>query len=171
MNFSLIAAADKKLGIGKDNKLPWNLPGDLAYFNKITKGSGKNAIIMGRSTWESLPPKRRPLKDRLNIVLTHQNDLALPDGAFKASSLDDALKIAAQHNAEEVFVIGGAKVFAETIAHPSCHQIYLTEIDGIFECDTFFPHIDHQKFKNISAGPVQEENGIRYSFVKYKRLP
>src|SRR3990172_2849902 len=130
MKFSIIAAADKKMGIGIGNKLPWKLAGDLKYFSETTtKASpGKmNAVIMGRKTWESLPEKHRPLAGRLNVVLS-RNELPLPDGVLRASSLDDAFeKLSApprhegglrRADVDEVFVIGGASLDEQAIHHP-----------------------------------------------------
>lgn len=172
MGFSLIAAADSKMGIGKNGKLPWDLklPTDLAFFHKTTCGRGKNAVIMGRTTWESIPKNRRPLKERLNIVLTHQNSYPLPAEVLRSASLEETLQKAGQKNAEEIFVIGGAKVFAEAICHPNCTTIFLTEVSGDFKCDTFFPKIDPAKFKKVSESATREENGIKFRFVKYQRL-
>jgi dihydrofolate reductase len=171
MKFSLIAAADEKMGIGKNGRLPWGLklPTDLAFFHKTTRGRGKNAVIMGRATWESVPENRRPLPDRLNIVLTHQNNSPLPSVVLRAASLPEALQKAEQKNAEEIFVIGGAKVFEEAIQHPDCQTIYLTEVSGDFQCDTFFPKIDPAQFKKISESAPHEENDIKFRFIKYQR--
>ncbi|MBI2637968.1 dihydrofolate reductase [Candidatus Peregrinibacteria bacterium] len=188
MKFSLIAAADEKMGIGKSGRLPWHIPADLKFFHDTTIGRGKNAVIMGRTTWESIPEKRRPLAERTNIVLTHQNSYAVPSGVLQAASLQEALQKAQQKNkvapsgrindlasprlglAEEIFVIGGAKVFEEAIGNPNCQTIYLTEIFGDFRCDAFFPKIDPAKFKKISESPMHEENNIKFRFVKLHDL-
>jgi len=170
MNFSIIAAADNKMGIGKNGKLPWQLSGDLKYFNKITAGGGKNAVIMGRTTWESLPKAHRPLKGRLNIILTNQKNYELPMGTEKASSLDGALKIAEQHKAVEIFVIGGANVYAQAIAKKECCRILLTEVMGDFGCDAHFPNFDVSKFGKCAASELHEENGIQFAFCEYKPI-
>jgi dihydrofolate reductase len=165
--FSLIAAVDRNYGIGKDNHLPWpRLHGDLSYFAQVTTGVGDNAVIMGRKTWESFPETVRPLQKRLNIVLTKDLTVALPAGVLRASTLDEALEKAKKY--EEIFVIGGGTVYAEAIRHPSCNTIYITEIEGSFSCDTFFPHFDKKKFLEVSKSAVQEESGLEYYFVVYK---
>lgn len=171
MKFFIIAAADEKMGIGKNGRLPWGLklPTDLAFFHKTTRGRGKNAVIMGRATWESIPENRRPLSERLNIVLTHQNNYQTPPLVAAAASLQEARKIAEQKNVEEVYIIGGSKVFEEAIRHPDCQTIFLTEVFGDFECDTFFPKIDPKQFKKISESEMHEENAIKFRFVKYQR--
>ena len=169
MNFSLIAAVDKNYGIGENNTLPWNLPTDLKYYNDTTRGNGKNAVIMGRKTWESIPKKFQPLPKRVNIVITKNSNYALPEGVEKAATLEESLVIVERHRPEAVFVIGGAQIFAEAIKHPDCQKIYLTEIDAEFDCDTFFPKFDKNIFKKISESEVHEENGVKFRFVLYRR--
>ena len=168
MNFALIAAVDSQGGIGKGGTLPWRLPEDLEYFNRVTVGDGKNAVIMGRGTWDSLPSAHRPLAKRLNVVVSRNSALELPSAVRRAHSLEDALIIAAEAHTEKVFVIGGAQIFAEAILHPQCRELYLTEVQGTFDCDTFFPAIDAARFKKIASSEVHEQNGIKFNFVKYE---
>lgn len=169
MTFSLIAAVDKNYGIGKRGRLPWHLPADLRYYNEKTRGNGKNAVIMGRLTWESIPEKYRPLQDRINIVITRNEAYPLPLGVEKALSLNESLKATQKHNPEEIFVIGGSQIFYDAIKHPDCAAIYLTEIDAVFDCDTFFPKFDKAVFKKVSESEVYEENGVKFRFVVYKK--
>ena len=174
MNFSLIAAVDSKNGIGKGGKLPWNLPSDLAYFSKVTRGAGNNAVLMGRTTWESIPERHRPLPGRLNIVLTHDALYELPQAVLRAASLSEALDLAAVHKVDEIFVIGGAKLFAEAVEHQACTRLYLTHLEGEFHCDTFFPKISSDsngtKFKQTKSSESLEENGIRFQFTQYEKI-
>lgn len=177
MDFSLIAAVDKNFGIGKNNTLPWSLPSDLKHFAKITTDVGPgapwgtiNAVIMGRKTWESLPEKHRPLKHRLNLVLSRHSDLQLLEGILVAHSIDEALKKLATHkNLESLFVIGGAQIFAEAINHPACHKIYLTQIMQTFDCDTFFPKIDPEKFSITEKSPLMKEGELEFQFMTYSK--
>lgn len=161
--FSIIVAADLNNGIGFQNTIPWNIPSELKYFREVTHGAGKNAVIMGRNTWESLPPSSRPLKNRLNIVVTRQSDLDLPSEVLLASSLDEALAKAGTDK-DEVFVIGGAQLYALAINHPACNKIYITRVQDTFEADTFFPNIDRNKFEQFDASEPQEENGFQFQF-------
>ena len=170
MKFSLIAAVDSKMGIGKNGNLAWHLPADMEYFRRVTSGNGKNAIIMGRTTWESIPNWRKPLKDRLNIVLTTQKNYFVPEGVPRAGSLAEALAIAEAQKCEYVFVIGGAKVFVSAMAHPDCAKIYLTHIESDFDCDTFFPPVDLEKFTLASASEQLEEHGLKFQFALYEAL-
>lgn len=173
--FSLIAAVDANYGIGKDGRLPWHLPSDLAYFHRITEGAGRNVVIMGRTTWESIPEKFRPLKNRLNTVLTRNADYQLAPGVLRGADLDEALEKVAHASEKndgkniEIFIIGGAQIFAEAVKHRACQRIYLTEIHGKFDCDTFFPKFDKNIFKKISHSELQEENGVQFEFAVYEK--
>src|SRR3989338_9032681 len=95
MKFTIIISRDRNGGIGKDNELACRLAGDLKHFSKVTRGvtvsDMKNAVIMGRRTWESLPENKRPLAGRVNVVLTRQEDYEVPDGVRVYSDLDEAL--------------------------------------------------------------------------------
>ncbi|HNB24805.1 MAG TPA: dihydrofolate reductase, partial [Candidatus Melainabacteria bacterium] len=114
----IVVAADLDNGIGKDNSLPWRIPGDMKFFQSLTTGrtgDSKNAIIVGRKTWESIPEKRRPLKDRLNIILTRKTELDAPEGVLVCSSLESALEKLKNIPHERCFVIGGAQIYKEAL--------------------------------------------------------
>lgn len=168
MNFSIIAAVDQKMGIGINNHLPWDIKADLKHFSDISIGNKKNACIMGLNTWKSLPEKFRPLRDRLNVVLSQNKEFDLPAGVLNFQSFDEALNVLFKIDLGEIFIIGGAMLYATAIAHPACQKIYLTEIEEIFNCDTFFPAIPPD-FKKIEESALQEENGIKFRFVVYER--
>ena len=172
MPFSIIAAVDQSGGIGQGGKLPWNLKGDLKHFKEVTQGQGGpaklNAVIMGRTTWDSIPARFRPLAGRINLVLS-RTSLELPPGVLGATSLDQALELAEGQGAGEVFVIGGASVYAQAIAHPACQTICLTEIESAFECDTFFPAVPPEFFEQTVVSDPVTEGGVTYRFVTYSR--
>lgn len=131
MDVTLIVAADLRDGIARDGQIPWRLPGDLARFKRLTVGRGKNAVLMGRTTWESLPARFRPLPDRLNLVLSRtRQDFA---NATCVSSWHEALTAAA--GCESLWVIGGAAVYALALAEPETSAIELTRVPGDFDCD------------------------------------
>ncbi len=172
--FSIIAAIDQNMGIGKDGRLPWYLPEDLKYFSKITKYSEhadkQNAVIMGRHTWESIPSKFRPLPGRFNVVLSSNPDLDVPEDVLLFTSLDEALAaLGTSHKIDQVFVIGGARLYADAILHQQLERLYLTRIEGDFDCDTFFPEAIPDEFEVISATEILEDEGIEYSFVVLDR--
>lgn len=173
MKFSLVVAADQQLGIGKNNRLPWQLPGDLKYFSKVTTTADTgliNVVIMGRKTWESLPRASQPLKNRINLVLS-RHTLQLPEGVLSAFSLEEAFeKLGKIKNVQNVFIIGGGALFQETITNDECEKIYFTEVFGNFHCDTFFPTISEKQFQPQKVSRKNEENGIQYRFIIYKRV-
>lgn len=171
--FDIVVAADLNRCIGKNGTLPWRLPGDMRNFRELTTKSIKpgiqNAVIMGRKTWESLPPKMRPLPERLNVVLTRQGDYDLPEGVIKAASLGAALEFLSTIDINRIFVLGGGEVYAEALLHTDCDAIYLTEVHGSFECDTYFPEFKNE-FQEESTSELMEENGIKYCFKVLRRV-
>lgn len=118
--FQIVVAATRSMGIGIDGHLPWKLPTDMKFFKKITSytasSSKKNAVIMGRNTWESIPEKFRPLPGRLNVVLSRTiKTIDSHDDVIVSESLDAALALLASqpHSTivESIFVIGGGQVY------------------------------------------------------------
>lgn len=173
-NFSLIVAVDQNMGIGKDGTLAWNLPEDRKYFSKITTETAspelRNAVIMGRLTWESIPAKYKPLPGRINIVLSSNPDLELPDDVLLFGSLDEALAaLSTSNKIDQIFVIGGAKLYEEALFHLDLERIYLTRIEADFDCDTFFPDQIPEDFEIISATELMESDSLEYSFVVLER--
>lgn len=170
-SFSIIVAFDSKQGIGKKGQLPWHLALDLKHFKEITTAvtdpAKKNAVIMGRKTWESLPQKFRPLAGRVNLVLSKDGKLSLPSGVLCSQSLDDALSQLSS-NIENIFVIGGAQVYAQAIDHPLCQKIYVTHVQGEYGCDAFFPPISRQ-FSPINSSQQYQEEGFSFQFSDYLR--
>jgi len=146
--------------IGNNNTMPWHLPEDMAHFKRLTQGW---PVIMGRKTWDSLPPKFRPLPGRTNVVITRQSGWKEP-GAEPASSLADALKICAQ--SEEVWVIGGAQIYAQ--AEPLADRIEVTEIAQDFEGDAFAPRLGPQWIEGAREDHVSS-NGLKFSFITYNK--
>lgn len=173
---SIIVAVDQENGIGKDGGLPWDLPGDMKHFKGITtkvSELGKiNAVIMGRKTWDSIPASFRPLKGRINVVLTRNSDLEFDEGVIVASDFDDALKsieCKCSEKVESVFAIGGQKIFNEAINNPLCSSIFVTHIDNTFDCDTFFPEFN-DKFELKTRSETISENGNTYCFCAYEKV-
>ncbi|XP_036770081.2 dihydrofolate reductase isoform X4 [Manis pentadactyla] len=133
---------------------------------------------MGRKTWFSLPEKNRPLKNRINIVLSRELKEP-PQGAdFLAESLDDALKLIEDpeltNKVDMVWIIGGSSVYKEAMNKPGHVRLFVTRIMQDFESDTYFPEIDLEKYKLLPEYPgilsdVQEEKGIKYKFEVYEK--
>ena len=163
MRLHLIFAKARNDVIGRNNTLPWHLPEDLAHFKKTTLGC---PVIMGRKTWDSLPPKFRPLPGRINIVITRQTDW-LANGAQVAHSLQAACALCpAQIDA---WVIGGAEIYAQAL--PLATSAVITLIDADFEGDAFAPELG-AAWSETSRENHVAANGLAYSFVtmvqKYK---
>ncbi|KAF7019129.1 hypothetical protein CFC21_032334 [Triticum aestivum] len=178
--YQVVVAATREMGIGKDGALPWKLPSDLKFFKDLTMAtadpSKKNAVIMGRKTWESIPTKFRPLPGRLNVILTRSDssDYATVENVVTCGSLDSSLELLASapysSTIEKAFLIGGGQVLRESLNASACEAIHLTDIESTIECDTFIPPIDPLVFHPwYSSSPVVENN-IRHSFATFVRV-
>jgi len=164
--FSIIVAVDKFFGIGKDNKLPWRLQADMAWFKKVTTettGDTLNAVIMGRKTWESIPEKFRPLPGRTNIVISRSPEKVSADHVMK--DLDTALEYAYE-NCEKVFVIGGASIYKQAMKHPQLGELLMTYINFSYECDTFFPTLERCKEVEVIQKGTEDE--INFTIKRYE---
>ncbi len=160
MALNLIFARARNGVIGKDNTLPWHLPEDLAHFKQTTLGQ---PVVMGRKTWESLPPKFRPLPGRTNIVVTRQTNW-LAEGAVVAHSIEEAVQQCPTDS--QIWVIGGAEVYAQAMPLAECAVV--TEIDADFEGDAFAPTFD-ASWQETTRTTHVASNGLTYSFVTLKR--
>ncbi|MBI4231930.1 dihydrofolate reductase [Candidatus Peregrinibacteria bacterium] len=164
----LVVAVDNNNGIGKDGKLPWHFKKELQYFSKLTKETSaptkQNLVIMGRTTWESIPLKFRPLPGRRNIVLTSQKDYQA-EGAKTAHSLGQALALA-DDATDKIFIIGGAKVFAESLKLPKLSGIYLTKIHAAYNCDTHLVELP-SNFTGRKIGEDSEE-GVKFEYFLWE---
>ncbi|RKP08873.1 dihydrofolate reductase, partial [Thamnocephalis sphaerospora] len=145
----VIVACSLDNGIGVGSRLPWKLPRDLAYFERVTRGvrasvyppGCRNAIIMGRLTYMSIPARARPLANRLNVVLTNDAAFIARQDILTAPTLDDALaQLATRTDVADVYIGGGTRVYAEAVEHPHCEQVFLTRVhQTIPECTAHFP--------------------------------
>ena len=181
--FSVIAAKlDKPNGIGVNGGLPWTLPSDLHMFQKLTaekrfidNAPRKNAVVMGRKTWESLPMKKRPLPNRINVVISSSLTSAkVPESVHVFATLNKALDCLQRDlYCADIFVIGGARLYQEAIHHPCCETLYLTNITCIRidppVCDTFFPEIP--KEYTLTGTPKQwEDSEYQLELQVWKRV-
>jgi dihydrofolate reductase len=152
----LIAAVARNRVIGKDNRLLWNLPEDMAHFKALTAG---HAVLMGRKTWESLPERFRPLPGRHNIVISRQAGYAAP-GADLADSLETGLQRAS--TAERLFIIGGEQIYRQAL--PLADRLEITEVDLAPDGDAWFPEIPA-----VDWQMTQKKEGAGCAFLTYTR--
>jgi len=164
MILSAIVAVAENNAIGRDNQLPWHLPDDLKFFKRTTMGK---PVLMGRKTYESLG---KPLPGRLNIVISGQ-ELRLPDGVMLCHSIEEGIALLEQDGKEEGFIIGGGKIFEETLN--DLDRIYLTKVKTVVEDATaFFPEIDHAHWR-ISweeTHPADEKHAFPFVFQQLERI-
>lgn len=158
---SIIAAMADDRAIGIDNSLPWKLPADMKWFRRHTLGK---PIIMGRKTFESFGG--RPLPERTNIVITHDNNYKA-DGIVVVHSIDEA--IAAAGDVEEVMIIGGESFYRQML--PVADRFYLTQVHGRFEADAFFPEFDMNEWQEVAREEhtADEKNEFDCSFIVLER--
>lgn len=153
-----IAAIDDKRGIAVDDRpphgIPWDIPEDKAYYRTKTSGS---IIIMGHNTYG---PFRRPLPDRRNIVASHT--LKKVGAGFELISNLEAFLLETN---EDIWIIGGAELYRTALKY--CQELYLTHVEGDFNCDRFFPTYDNFMLKEKS--PVHEQNGHRFYYAIYEK--
>lgn len=159
MIISLIAAMDRNRLIGRDNGLPWHLPDDFKHFKAVTLGK---PVIMGRKTFESIG---KPLPGRQNIVVSRSGFQA--QGVESVSSIEQALTVAG--NAEEVMIIGGANLYQQMIARAD--RLYLTQVDGQFEGDAWFPQFNSDDWSVVSSEKhhADEKNNFNFTITEYVR--
>jgi dihydrofolate reductase len=157
----LIAALAANRVIGKNNTMPWHLPADLKRFKALTMG---HPVVMGRKTHESIG---RPLPGRRNLVITRNHGYGAP-GCEVVHSLDEA--IAACRGAREVFIIGGAELYRESLARAHCLEF--TEIMAEFDGDASFPEFSLAQWRETAREIHCNEAGIpfRYDFARYERI-
>ena len=165
---SIVAAIGKNRELGRGGGLLWHIPDDLKRFKRLTLG---HPVIMGRKTWDSLPEQFRPLPGRSNIVVTRdpailaRTTLATGD-VVTASSIEEALRQAAEVDKEEIFIIGGAQVYEAALHHAD--RLYLTLVDDTKEADAYFPPYEHLFTKKL-AEEVREYEGLKYSWIDLEK--
>ena len=162
MQLKLIFARASNGIIGQHNALPWHLPEDMAHFKRCTLGC---PVIMGHNTWDSLPPRFRPLPGRLNLVLTRQTDWHA-EGALVAHSLAQACELCPADST--AWVIGGADIYAQAL--PLACEAVVTELDAAFEGDAYAPQFGPE-WLEVSRQAHRSGTGLAYSFVVFQKIP
>ena len=154
---SLIVAKSKNNVIGNKGKLPWNISEDLNRFKELTTD---NVVIMGRKTYESLPKKSKPLPNRINIIISRDENYTVPN-CLVFNDIKTAIRKAGTN--KEVFIIGGEQVYKEGLRYTD--KIYVTEVDGEFKGDAYFPIL------NKTWKEVKREEKKGYRFIDYVYHP
>lgn len=162
-HINIIVAYSRNNIIGHQGHMPWNIPSDLAYFKETTMGS---PIIMGRVTWDSLG---RPLPGRLNIVVSRNSDYN-PQGAEAVTDFKSAVELAKkQAPDQDIFIIGGAQIYAQALEEKLVDRVYATEIHDTLEGDASFPELDATVWEELSRKPQPIDNNYDFDFVIYQR--
>lgn len=159
---SHIVAASENNIIGSNNELPWRLPSDFKYFKNKTWGM---PVIMGRNTFESM---EKDLPGRINIVVTKRTDFH-PENVFIVHNISDAVEKAKESETKEIFIIGGGKIFKETLG--MVDRIYLTRVHATVNGETYYPELPKSEWKLVSADshPSDEKNNYPYTFEVWER--
>lgn len=178
ITYSFISAHDLNGGIGKDGKLPWILKPDMKRFRQLTCSENKtNIVIMGRKTWESLDCK--PLVKRINIVIsttlssTTSSELYIFNkGAYFVSSLENAIQMSSEYKNTNIFVIGGERLYLEALSDPRCVNGYITIINKIFDCDSFFPIDSMNNYESIYDGKweLDQDSSLSFRYIDLTRI-
>ncbi len=160
MPIYLIAAVARNGTIGREGRLPWRLPADLARFKQLTLG---HTVLMGRRTWQSLA---KPLTGRRNVVLTRSASFSA-SGGETVHSVEEGQALAA---GRVLFVIGGAALYAAFM--PLADRLYVTHVDADVEGDSAFPAIDPEQWRLVEeiAGVVDRDNPLPHRFAVYERI-
>jgi dihydrofolate reductase len=168
VTYNMIVAMDLDNGIGKDNSLPWHFSEDLKRFSKLTKGEGKNAIIMGKNTWNSIPITRRPLKNRDNLILSTSLKLEKnsPMNTYIKSftSINALDSFCEEQKYDTVWIIGGQLIYEQFSEHDKLKYLYITLINNKYNCDTTFPMKTLDGLKLLTA----ETEIINNIYIQYQ---
>lgn len=160
---NLIAAVDKNWAIGRNNKLLVSIPDDMKFFRETTTGK---VVVMGRKTLESFPGKK-PLKNRVNIVLTSDNSYQV-DGAVIVHDMDELHEELKKYNSQDIYVIGGESIYRQLL--DECDVAHITKIDFSYEADAWFPNLDEKAEWVVTADSEEQTYfDLEYYFYKYEK--
>ena len=166
MHISIVVAVSDNNAIGAGGNLLWRLPKDMQYFKQITTG---HHVLMGRKTWDSIPPKFRPLPDRVNIIVTRQKDFKA-EGAIVVKSVEEGIELAKNAGEKELMVIGGGEIYKQVF--PKTDKIYLTKVHATFiDADTFLNEHFIEGWKMISTEnhAIDDKHPHHFDFVVMER--
>ena len=166
MKVSIIVAASENGAIGRDNDLIWRFPNDTRFFKDTTLG---HHVIMGRKNFESIPHKFRPLPNRVNIIVTRQENYTARECKV-VNSIESALDVARQNQESAACIIGGGEIYQLALTKNLVDKIYLTRIHNNYEGDTFFKKLSSQwKEKSRIKYSADEKHPYDYSFITLEK--
>ncbi len=166
MKISIVVAMADDNAIGANGKLLWRLPKDMQYFKEVTWG---HHVLMGRKTWDSIPPKFSPLPGRVNIIVTRQKGY-VSEGAKVVESVEEGIEIARLAGEQELMIIGGGEIYQQALPHTN--KIYLTRVHHTFaEADTFFPQLNMAEWNAVNGewNMADEKNEFDFEFIVLER--
>ena len=166
MKISIVVAAADDNAIGKDKGLLWHLPKDMEFFKKVTYG---HHVLMGRKSYESIPEQYRPLKGRVNIIITRQQEFKA-EGCRIVSSAEEGIGFAKDNGEEELMILGGGQIYKQLLGQTD--KIYLTRVHHSFpEADTFFPELDLNEWKLLrnEKHAADEKHLYSFEFIELER--
>lgn len=159
-----IVAADKNWGIGYKNKLLISIPSDMKFFRQTTMN---HVVVMGRKTLESFP-NGLPLKNRTNIVLTHDHTYKVP-GAVVVHDMDELHEELKKYDSQDIYVIGGETIYRQLL--DECDVAHITKIDYAYDADAYFPNLDERPEWKITADSEEQTYfDLEYYFYRYERV-
>ena len=160
----LIVCVDANWGIGYKNELLVRIPSDQKFFRETTTGK---VVVMGRKTLESFPGGK-PLKNRVNIVLSSSDKTSKAEDEIYVKTIDDCLELLKQYNEDDIYIIGGASIYKQFL--PYCDTAYVTKVDREFSADTYFPNLDKDdEWEIVSESDEQTYFDNTFAFLTYKR--
>lgn len=166
MKISIVVAVADNNAIGKEGKLLWRLSRDMQYFKEVTWG---HHVLMGRKTWDGIPPKFSPLPGRVNIIVTRQSDFVC-EGCKVVASVEEGIEFARQNGEQELMVIGGGEIYKQALNKTD--KIYLTKVHHTFtDADTFFPQLSNEEWNTTNSewNMADEKNEFDFEFVVLER--
>ena len=166
MKISIVVAAADNNAIGAKGRLLWRLSKDMQYFKEVTWG---HHVLMGRKTWDSIPPKFSPLPGRTNIIVTRQEGFVC-EGCLVVKSVEEGIELARNAGEQELMIIGGGEIYKQAL--PLTNKIYLTKVHHTFtDADTFFPELDTEQWNTLNGewNMADEKNEFDFEFIVLER--
>ena len=162
---NIIVCVDANWGIGYKNELLVRIPSDQKFFRETTTGK---VVVMGRKTLDSFP-QGKPLKNRINVVITSNKDIEKRDEEIYVNSVEECLELLKQYNEEDIYIIGGASIYKQFL--PYCKKALVTRVDREFSADTYFPDLDKDpEWKITKESDEQTYFDNTFEFLVYERV-